>query len=324
MKQTQKILVTGSSGFIGSNLIGELLQKGYTVYAISREKQNAKLFAAFSEYRPVTGRFYDPALLNNLKDETIDAVIHLAAIRGESPRPTSEYQQVNVAGTEAMLQFARKNNIPKFIFVSTVGVLGTIPKRQPAKADAPPNPDNKYHRSKWQAEQLVRRYHSRELQTLILRPTITYGPGDNGFIPKMIRMIKNKRFFYPVKPVNIHLLSVRALSALLARVAAMKSLNGETYLVADRSPVPLRVLVDFISQQCSGKNYPAVFRWPDFTFQLGQKMLTLVGNHQLVTSLRLISADWTYDISETIRQLDYRPLDTLSEMHEIFDQLDCL
>jgi len=313
-------LLTGGTGFIGSHLIQELTQEQFQIVAIVRNEEKFKEKTRISERKNLRVEkilFLTDRELQTLTNERFDAIIHLAAIRGESNVPESEYQRVNVAGTEALLKFARENNIPKFIYISTVGVLGTIPHLQPAGADNEPNPDNKYHTSKWQAEQLVRSYHGTALKTLILRPTITYGTGDNGFIPKMIAMVQKRRFFYPRRPVRIHLLSVRALSDLIVQMLKKNSYDGKAYLVADKSPILLKDLVDLISKRCLGKNYASLFQIPTLAFRAAEKLFDLTAQKQLATSIRLISRDWTYDISETVTKLGYRPKDTFMELSSI-------
>ncbi len=309
------ILLTGAGGFIGSHILNNLITNNFTVIAITRSTDS---IPDHRNLAIIKGLFYDPALLDTI-DSPIDAIVHCAAIRGESNLPESEYHKVNIAGTEALLQFTQKRKIPRFVYLSSVGILGTIPKDQPASHLTLPNPDGKYHQSKWQAEELVRQYHSDHLKTLILRPTITYGTGDNGFIPKLIQLVRSRHFVYPAKQLNLHLLSVTALADLIVTIFDSDRFQGQTYIVADKTPVLLKSLIDMLSRETNGKDYPARYRLPAFVFNLVKWIMRKLNYQQMFTSLQLISENWTYDISETISQLGYKPAETIDSLSKYME-----
>ncbi len=309
----QTILLTGASGFIGSHIRAKLLtEKRFKLISIVRKEP---AFLPSEREMIIQGDFYDPSVLQNIQ-QPVDCIIHCAAIRGEQSIPDFEYEKVNVDGTEALLDFAREKRIPRFIYLSSVGVLGTIPDPQPAKPEQPPQPDGKYHRSKWRAEELVRRFHSSALQTLILRPTITYGRGDNGFMYKLIRMVARRRFVFPLNTVYLHVLSVTSLAEWLPRLLSEGLFDGKTYHLADARPVSLKAVVDAISMEREGIPYPAYLRIPGAVFSIAGKMLRIIKEHSLLTSIRLISESWTYDISKTRARLNYQPADTMEMLKQ--------
>ena len=311
MNEVKNILITGASGFIGSHIRSALLTDGrYRLVTITRRQSTVR--PAKNELL-VPGNFYDSDLLDTI-GWPVDCLIHCAAIRGESSLDEADYQKVNVQGTQTLLEFCRKRGIPYFLFISSVGVLGTIPQPRPAGSGNKANPDGRYHQSKWQAEELVRKYHSQKLKTLILRPTITYGEGDNGFILKMVSMISAGRFIYPRKKIHIHLLSVRAMAAFVVQIVAKPFFDGRAYIIADKHPLALDALVRFISQKMQPVCKPAAFRMADIVFRSAKSLLQLLGKRQLVTSLRLISEDWTYDIQDAVNIPGFKPNDTLAEM----------
>lgn len=303
------IFLTGASGFIGSHILQSLISKKFTIFTTSR----AKLSAFLPEKNQFVGNFFDPNFLYQIANK-IDCVIHCAAIRGEKTNNELEYQNVNVTGNKVLLDYAREHEIPRFLYISTVGVLGTIPNPQPASMQNQPNPDSKYHQSKWQAEELVRQYQSNKLNTLILRPTITYGMGDNGFISKMIELIRKKRFVLPVNEKYVHLLCVEGFARLIIDVLRNDLFNNRTYIVADKDPISLQSLVDIFSIQIFNQPYPLYLNWPDIIFHFSKTLLRLIKNQQLLTSLRLISENWIYDISNTIQDLGYKPFNTSDEI----------
>ena len=313
----KKILLTGASGFIGYHVAQHLLQSNYQVIAPVRKiSLNKPTVAALKQQglKVIEGEFYDSTLLSRAARYTFDAIVHLAAIRGEQGYRYKEYRRVNLQGTERLLDFAVKQHIREFIFCSSVGVHGTIPPNQPASVQAPLKADNFYHRSKLEAEKLVQTAHNSNLNTLILRPTVTYGLMDDGFMPRLIHLLKNKRFPLSTCPVKIHLLSVNTLAELVVRVIEKQKLNGKAYIVADREPVLLKSIVELIIDHAQGKQKFSYVTLPLFVFRTGEGLLRFLGNKKWLTSLRLISRDWTYNIADTIADLNYMPQDTMKEI----------
>lgn len=126
------ILVTGGAGFIGSNLIKDLLKR-HLVTAIdnfdgfySREikESNLSQFVGQKNFRCYELDIRDINSLN--KDLQFDVIIHLAARAGVRPSITdpAAYYDVNVLGTQALLEFARARGIKQFIFASSSSVYG--------------------------------------------------------------------------------------------------------------------------------------------------------------------------------------------------------
>ncbi len=314
-----KILLTGASGFIGRNIAGHLLQSGHEIIAPLRPGALDKIpeLASHAMFSAETGLFYEDKLLAQLSDKPIECIIHLAAIRGAGSGGEALYREVNIAGTQKLLEFARANHVRYFLYVSTVGVHGTIPEPQPATAGQPANPDNAYHRSKWQGEELVRRFQNPALRTVILRPTITYGPYDDGFLPKLIRMTLQGNFFFPLKDIYLHLLNVKALAQLIENIINKKLFTGDAYIVADQRPLLLKDLVDQIYQIGFTKNYPKYRQLPTIAFDTGTFMSKILGLNGLHTSLQLITRSWMYDIEKTKNDLDFNPFNTIETINDV-------
>jgi dihydroflavonol-4-reductase len=317
----KKILLTGASGFIGSNT-AEYLAERYDVISPVRSGSLYKKIVQDLRKKGIKiieGDFYDEALLKRIFEKGVETVIHLAAIRGETDVSKEVYNMVNVEATRLLLQYAQRYKTSKFIFCSSVGVLGTIPKNVPASTTDAVFPDNLYHHSKCEAENIVRQYHNDALNTCILRPTITYGEHDNGFIPKLVSLVRDKRFVLPSKSVYIHLLNIRSLRKFIADLVEADKLDGNSYIVADKRPVRLSDLVNKISQAVQQKDYPLFLRLPSFIFSGSRYLLKLTGRSQLLTSLQLISQNWTYDISVTEASLGYQPVDTFESIDSIIN-----
>ncbi len=313
IKEQKQILLTGASGFIGRHLLKGLLDEGHTVFAPVRQGSEQKIESLSKSDRLiiVPGSFNEAKILDSIKSK-IDVIIHVAAIRGAGKAQKQEYYRINAEGTRALVDFSLKRAIPRFLYLSTVGVSGTIPQQLPAKRDDPVAPDGEYHQSKWEAEKIVNSAPRDVLKKLILRPTITYGECDDGFVPRLVELIKQGKLFLPRNELLIHLLDVRALVKLILQILKEDRFNDNTYIVADSDPVELHQLSDLIMKLAEGRYY----RLPEFVFTAGSTVFSLLGRVDLKTSLLLISKSWYYDIRPTINDLNYEPVNTLSRIIE--------
>ncbi len=183
--------VTGATGFIGRFLIARLLQENASIQIVTRnpgwipDEWHGRLSVIGADIARDRVRF---------RPQT-DLVFHCA---GEIRNP-SNFIQTNVVGTRNILDACIRNNIKKFVYLSSVGVMG-IKKTGVFDEKAPCSPRNGYERSKLEAEKIVLETGQKQgLSVAVLRPGIVYGPGK---VPKrdsflsLIRSIKNGYFRY--------------------------------------------------------------------------------------------------------------------------------
>ena len=171
MYYLKKILVTGYNGFIGYNLVRELLDKGYQVIGVSnKERISRNIPQIKKDIRKLT--------VSGLP-KGISHIVHLAAITDISycQENPSECIDVNVKGTQNMLEIARKINA-KFLYLSTSHVYGA-PISLPIKENHPRNPLSIYASSKLAGEIISESYAlSYNMNLSILRLFSTYGPNS--------------------------------------------------------------------------------------------------------------------------------------------------
>lgn len=163
---TKNILITGGTGFIGSNLI-KSLNKEYRCINIGRGK------SAFCEN--IYWDLKERLICNNNID--IDTVIHSASIVGEVKITKSDYIDINVKSTLELLEYCVKNNVKKFIYISTGGVYGHHEKT--LNEDNQCNPLDIYSASKYFSEKLCDLYKDK-ISIVILRLFFPYGNGQRG------------------------------------------------------------------------------------------------------------------------------------------------
>ena len=187
--ENRRIFITGGAGFIGSTLIGRLIDRNpITVYDdFRRDSLSGKPYAGHPNLHIVKGDVLDPAGLGRTMAGA-QIVIHCAAIAGIDTvikRPT-ETMRVNMVGTANVLEAARSlKNMQRLVDFSTSEVFGTTAFRaeegQQTHIGAVGEARWTYAVSKLAGEHLAKAYHSEfGLPTVTLRPFNIYGPGQVG------------------------------------------------------------------------------------------------------------------------------------------------
>ena len=308
------VLITGATGFIGSHLTEKLLlENQYHLVAIVRKMRNYKNVNDLENKGVilVKGNFYDKSILEKIfKKFTVQNVIHTAALRGGGAGTKEEYYKVNVFGTKMLLEASLTHQIKKFIFCSSVGVFGTTPEELPAHVKTTLNGDNDYHISKILAEKKVYESIHRGLDAFIVRPTITYGKGDNGFPITLVKLVKKRVLVLPLKNNKIHLLDVNNLADLFIKILKANNLKHRVLIAADSAPISLRELVNLIYTYYYKKSYPSFLRMPSFIFYVTQLFFQAVKNEKWSARMQLMFKNWYYDTSETYTSIGLSAIDT--------------
>ena len=190
----RKALVTGADGFIGSHLVELLLEKGYSVRALSLYN-SFNYWGWLEDVKPskslevVTGDIRDPFLCEKIT-EGMDIVLNLAALIAipYSYRAPESYIETNIRGTVNLCQAALKNNIKKFLQTSTSEVYGTA-KYVPIDEKHPLQPQSPYSASKISSDAMAMSYFNAfNLPVVVARPFNTFGPRQSAraVIPTII------------------------------------------------------------------------------------------------------------------------------------------
>ncbi|TFB14198.1 SDR family NAD(P)-dependent oxidoreductase [Filobacillus milosensis] len=184
-----RILITGSTGFLGTQLAKKLLLEGHHVYLLVRSQQKADaLLNNLHEYKnditPLIGELTQENLwlaeekIKELNGQ-IDAIYHTAALLSFDESKRDELFHVNVNGTKNALEFAQHINVKRFIHVSTAYTLGTRDVGQESLYPKSQEFRNSYEESKAKAEHLVMTYKN-QFEVLIMRPSIIIGDSETG------------------------------------------------------------------------------------------------------------------------------------------------
>jgi nucleoside-diphosphate-sugar epimerase len=168
-----KILITGSSGYLGRYIVGAALEKGHSVVGLDVKPSGV----AHAAFREIIGDITDLKVAR-LAAAGCDAVFHLAAALAQFERDEKRMHEVNVRGTENALAAALEHNARKFIYTSSVEVYG-INVPVPCTEGAPIAPICRYGRDKVESEKLCRDYLTKGLDITVFRPPTINGPGQN-------------------------------------------------------------------------------------------------------------------------------------------------
>src|SRR5690606_14547210 len=141
----------------------------------------------------------------------IDIIIHLAGrahiLNEQVTDPLTEFRKVNVEGTLQLARQALEKKVKRFIFVSSIGVNGSVTKQQPFTEDSVPQPHADYAVSNLEAEQELKKLFSRsDTELVIIRPPLVYAAHAPGNFSRLLKLVatnlplpfagtKNKRSF---------------------------------------------------------------------------------------------------------------------------------
>jgi dihydroflavonol-4-reductase len=183
MENNNMVLVTGGTGFLGSYIIKHLVEKGYRVRAIRREKAVLPFYIPkeiFEKVEWIQGDILDVLSLEEAM-EGVDQIIHAAAVVSFLKADRKKMYQVNVEGTANVVNIALEKNVRRLVYISSVAALGRTAHGGSVNEDRKWE-DNKvnthYARSKYKAELEVWRGSGEGLNTIILNPGTILGYGD--------------------------------------------------------------------------------------------------------------------------------------------------
>ncbi len=297
------ILLTGATGYVGRALAERLIGEGHHVTATVRNSSRR------SDLPPGC----HVALISDLGSEqdwraklkSVDVVCHLAArvhiMHETAEDPLAAFRRTNVDGTRFLAEAAADAGVRRFVFVSTIKVNGEETTGRPFRAEDPPAPVDAYARSKLEAERIVAEVcRSCDMEYVIVRPPLVYGPGVGGNLERLIRLI-HRGVPLPLASVENRrsLVSLANLVDLLSRLVIHPRAGGHVYLVSDGSDWSIVHLVRAIADSLGRPAH--LFRFPPGLLRL---VARVTGKED---ELRRISGSLEVDIAATRMQLDWSP-----------------
>lgn len=180
------ITIIGGSGFVGTYLLKILEQTN----CLNIDKEQS---IDFSEITTIYN-ICDTNLSENISKDT-DTIVLLAAEHRDDVLPISLYYDVNVQGTINVLSAMDELDVKNIIFTSTVAIYG-LNKKNPSE-NHPADPFNHYGKSKWQAEEILRKWYNKDKENrslTIVRPTVIFGEQNRGNVYNLLKQIASGKF----------------------------------------------------------------------------------------------------------------------------------
>lgn len=245
-----KVLVTGASGFVGRAICAHLQQHGYNVLAAARQAAISSLPANLTA-AGITAIHGDTDWSMHLQD--IDVVVHLAArvhvMQDTAEDPLAAFRVVNTAGTLQLARQAAAAKVKRFVFLSSIKVLGESSGAECLSPQTPAAPEDPYAQSKWEAEQgLLELARQTGMEVVILRPPLIYGPGVKGNFLRLISLVQQPLPLPFAAVANRRTLLYLANCCDLIRLTLEHpAAAGQILLMGDAEPIATRDLLRYLA-----------------------------------------------------------------------------
>ncbi len=316
-----RALVTGGGGFLGGAIVRLLLKRGWRVRSYSRGEYPA---LRQLDVEQVKGDLAEGAGLAKAV-AGCDVVFHVAAKAGVWGS-YQEYHQINVVGTENVLQACKAAGIRKLVFTSSPSV--TFDGRDQVGLDeSAPYPSKwlaHYPHTKALAEQRVLAANGPDLTTVSLRPHLIWGPGDPHLVPRVLERAKAGQLRLvgdQSKKVDSVYIDNAAEAHVLAaeKLAVGAPLAGKAYFITNGEPLPMAELLNGILK---AGGLPPVTRTisarlayaAGVVFEMSYRLLGKSEEPRMTrfVARQLSTAHW-FDISAARRDFGYEPAITIRE-----------
>jgi nucleoside-diphosphate-sugar epimerase len=305
-----KVLVTGATGFIGSNLVKELVKRDYEVTCLTRKTSNLRCLEDL-EVSIVHGDCTDKDSLKRLSAD-FSYVFHLAGLT--KAKKEEDFFLTNGKGTENLLHAlsARTKALKRFLYMSSLAAVGPSRNAMPLDETAKPRPVSLYGKSKLEGERVTFNYKD-QMPISIIRPPAVYGPRDRDFF-LFFKMVK--RGFYPYwGKCYYSLLYVDDLVRGLIAAAESHEAEGMIYFLSDGR---IYSNDDIVFEIIQAMNTKAVrLRIPASVMELFAKL-----SERLSQGATIINSDklreikhsyWTCNSKKAENELGFIPKVTLKE-----------
>jgi nucleoside-diphosphate-sugar epimerase len=290
-----RIIVTGADGFIGTPLTRMLIEAGHDVVPVTRKDF-------------VLG---DPKTLSSRLRSAISGaqtVIHLAGrahvMRESHTDPLAAFRSANVEGTSAIADAAAEVGVGRFVFMSSIGVLGNSSGTGQFSERNQPSPEGPYAVSKWEAERELHAIAARTgLAVVVVRPPLVYGANVKGNFLRLLELVR-QGFPLPFGAVqnSRSYVGLSNLCEFLMLCAAHPSAAGRTFHVADGDDTSTPALLRVIAHEMHRKI--RIFRCPAPLLRAvatlagkGADLERLINNLRVDASLARTELGWTPAVS---------------------------
>ncbi|MDI9608964.1 MAG: NAD-dependent epimerase/dehydratase family protein [Candidatus Verstraetearchaeota archaeon] len=311
-----KVAVTGASGFLGGHLCEALVERGHEVVALVRRNSDLSVLSKLG----VELRYIDLRTGEGLPESLrgIDVVVHLAAYYTFHGK-WALYKKINIDGTRAMVEAAKRNGVRHFIYCSTTEVIGPV-EDPPADEHTPPNPQYEYGKSKLIAEEIVKDCCRGKDGTrfTILRPSGIYGPrnlDDVSYwtITSFAKRSLPTRFIVGSGKNLIQFVHVKDVTqGFLLAIEKPEISTGKTYIISDDRAYTYEEVYAILSDLCN-REPPKIHlpKWIAAALVLPVEVFNRITGRESflyhVSTVNSVTKDRAYSIEKAKSELGYLP-----------------
>lgn len=305
-----KILVTGATGFIGQRLVQRLTANNHEVVGTARSFSGE----SFQRYTFTAADLLKASQCDQLT-QNIDVIIHCAGKAGVWGS-LAEYTQANVVTTKNILEAAKKNQVRRFINISSPSIYFAFEDQFDLKeTDLPKKFSNAYASTKFQAEQLVQAAHKPSFLTVSLRPRGVIGAGDKNWLPRIIEIQKSGTLVQPGLGENLADFTCveNLMDAIELCLTTDEKNMGEAYNITNGTPEKLWIVIEELLKTVGlSSQHKKVFLFIAMTVAKISEIFHQLKNTQqepalLPVKVGVAAYSMTLDISKAKTRLGYKP-----------------
>lgn len=315
-----KILITGASGFIGSFIVEEALNRGMETWAAVRKSSSRQYLQDERINFIELDLSSQERLCQQLAGHSFDYIIHAAG--ATKCLHQADFYKVNTEGTKHLVQAILKLQMPirRFIYISSLSIFGAIKEQQPYQEideSDQPRPNTAYGKSKLEAERYLETIGN-EFPYIVLRPTGVYGPREKDYF-LMAKSIKGHTdFSVGFKRQDITFVYVKDVVQAVF-LAFDRGMSGRKYFLSDGEVYQSATFSNLLHEQL-GRPWWIRIKAPVWILRLvtfcGEYISRMTGK---ITALNndkyniLKQRNWRCNIEPAVDELGYHPQYKLPE-----------
>ena len=323
-----RILITGASGFIGSFIVEEALNRGFETWAAVRKSSSREFLQDERIHFIELNLSSEEQLKQQLKDIQFDYVVHAAGVTKCLHK--EDFFRINTEGTQHLVRALLELDMPlkRFVYISSLSIMGAIREEQPYKEIREQDkamPNTAYGKSKLEAEQWLvslnkelEKKNEKLLPYVILRPTGVYGPRERDYFMMAKSIQSHTDFAVGFKQQDITFVYVTDVVQAVF-LAMEKGQTGRCYFLSDGEVYQSSTFSDLIRKELGNP------WWIRITAPLWLlRIITFCGEYMghitgKVTALNndkyniMKQRNWRCDINPARQELGYEPQVKLEE-----------
>ncbi|MBI1226106.1 MAG: NAD-dependent epimerase/dehydratase family protein [Bacteroidetes bacterium] len=309
----KKILITGASGFVGSHLVEEALQRDLEVYAGIR-RSSSKEYLQDERINFVEMNFEDKSQMANLmKRKEFDYVIHNAGV--VSAPKLSDYMRVNFDYTKNFVEAIQASGEPieKFTYISSAASYGPVPSKDLTdflKEEDPKHPINTYGKAKLASEEYLASLP--DFPYVIMRPTGVYGPREKEILTFFKLVNRHVEGYIGFRRQHLAFVYIKDLARVVLDATLSADVSRKSYFVSDGR---------YYSQQDIGRTARQILKKRTLRFHIPVTLIRSIawvmeqvgkatGNYPPLNLEKvhiLESLNWKCDIDPLKEDLNFQP-----------------